>query len=136
MRIEQKSKSGPKCFACFKQKQLNVISACAAAMFEPVSQLRDVRGTSAPGRRTLGAPFGNRNVAQYEYESLKMSIASDSYPVAKFYQEHHGSQKRAVTNFSDIFRWSCLQQSVPAYGLTHGCVTMLSDNQGQGCERV
>jgi len=41
--------------------------------------------------------------------------------------------KGVVTNLSYVFRWSfCLQQSAPACGLTHGCVTMRSDSQG--CE--
>jgi len=36
-------------------------------------------------------------------------------------------------NLSDVSnRRLCLRQPVPACGLTHGCVTMLSDSQG--CE--
>jgi len=34
------------------------------------------------------------------------------------------------TNHSDVLnRRLCLQQPAPAFGLTHGCVTMLSDSQ-------
>jgi len=41
--------------------------------------------------------------------------------------------KRTVMNLSDVLnRRLCLQQPMPACGLTHGCVTMLSDSQG--CE--
>jgi len=41
--------------------------------------------------------------------------------------------KRATANISDVLRRRlCLQQPAPACGLTHGCVTMLSDTQG--CE--
>jgi len=36
-------------------------------------------------------------------------------------------------NLSDVLNGRlCLQQPVPTCGLTHGCVTMLSDSQG--CE--
>jgi len=36
--------------------------------------------------------------------------------------------KRATMNISDVSTRSfCLQQSAPACGLTHGCVTLLSD---------
>ena len=39
--------------------------------------------------------------------------------------------KGAITNLSDVLRRRlCLQQPAPAYGLTDGCVTMLSDSQG------
>ena len=38
--------------------------------------------------------------------------------------------KGAITNLSDVLRRHlCLQQPVPACGLTDGCVTMLSDSQ-------
>jgi len=38
-----------------------------------------------------------------------------------------------IMNLSDVLnRRLCLQQPVPACGLTHGCVTMLSNSQG--CE--
>ena len=41
--------------------------------------------------------------------------------------------KRPAENLRDISRWNfCLQQSAPANGLTHGCLTMLWD--GKGCE--
>jgi len=41
--------------------------------------------------------------------------------------------KGAITNFCDILRSRlCLQQPAPAYSLTDGCVTMLSDSQA--CE--
>jgi len=41
--------------------------------------------------------------------------------------------KRAITNLSVVLRrcW-CLQKPAPAYGLTHGYVTILSESQG--CE--
>jgi len=41
--------------------------------------------------------------------------------------------KWAITNISDVLnRRFCLQQPAPAWTLTHGCVTMLSDSQA--CE--
>ena len=41
--------------------------------------------------------------------------------------------KGAITNLSDVLkRRLCLQHPAPAYGLTDGCVTMLSDSQA--CE--
>jgi len=41
--------------------------------------------------------------------------------------------KGATTNLSDVLRRRlCLHQLAPACGLTHGCVTMLSDSQA--CE--
>jgi len=40
---------------------------------------------------------------------------------------------RTIMNLNDVLnRRLCPQQPVPACGLTHGCVTMLSDSQG--CE--
>ena len=38
-------------------------------------------------------------------------------------------------NLSDVLNGClCIQQPVPACGLIHGCVTMLSDNQG--CDQL
>ena len=63
----------------------------------------------------------------------KMSNASGCCPVAKSHQDHWGSQSEQFRIFRDVLRRSfCLKQSAPAFGLTHGCVTPLSDSQG--CE--
>jgi len=62
----------------------------------------------------------------------KMSNASRWYPFAKSHQDHQGSQREQLRTLVALRRRLCLQQPAPACGLTHGCVTMLSDSQG--CE--
>jgi len=67
----------------------------------------------------------------------KMPNASGCYPVAKSHQAHQGSESELLQTFiSNVFKRNfCLQQQTPAYSLTHGCVTMLSNNQGCKCKR-
>jgi len=61
----------------------------------------------------------------------EMSNASRWYPVEKLRSPRFA--KGAITNLSDVLRRHlCLQHPAPAYGLTDGCVTMLSDSQA--CE--
>jgi len=63
--------------------------------------------------------------------NLQFLNGSDCYSVAKSRQDHQGSQSEQLRTFGDILRRSfCLQQSVLAYVLTDGHITMLSDSQG------
>jgi len=53
-------------------------------------------------------------------------------PSSKIWSRSPRFAERAIKNLSDVKRRFCLQQPAPACGLTHGCVTMLSESQG--CE--
>jgi len=70
----------------------------------------------------MSADANNHDLQNVECQSLIPSYQSSSRS-PRF-------AKWAITNFSDVFMGSiCLQQTAPACGLTHGCVTMLSENQ-------
>ena len=63
---------------------------------------------------------------------LIITIYKTSNGIAKSHQDHQGS-RRAIINQSDVSRRSfCRQAPACGCGLTHGCVTMLSECQG--CE--
>ena len=64
------------------------------------------------------------------YDSQNVECQS-LIPISKILSRSPRFAKRAITSISDVFkRRLCLQQPAPACGLTHGCVTMLSDSQG------
>jgi len=66
------------------------------------------------------------------YDSQNVECLS-LIPGSKILSRSPRFAKRAITNISDVLsRHLCLQQRAHACGLTHGCVTMLSDSQG--CE--
>ena len=50
----------------------------------------------------------------------------------KSHQYHQSWQREQLQTLVTFKRRLCLQQPAPAYGLTHGCVTMRSDSQA--CE--
>jgi len=73
----------------------------------------------------MSVDASNYDLQNVEWQSL--------IPSCKISSRSPRYAKRATTNISDILRRRlCLQQPAPACGLTHGCVTMLSDSQG--CE--
>jgi len=72
------------------------------------------------------ADTSNYDLQNIEYQSL---VSSRKIP-----SKSPRFSKRTIMNLSDVlnrFRLY-LQHPVPACGLTHGCITMLSDSQG--CE--
>jgi len=73
----------------------------------------------------MSADASNYDFRNVEYQLLISSckIGSRSTRFAK----------RGIINLSDVLNHRlCLQQPVPACGLTHSCVTILSDSQA--CE--
>jgi len=60
-----------------------------------------------------------------------MSNASRWYPVEKSHQDHQGSQREQFQILVTFQIVPCISsKSAPAYGLSHGYVTILSDSQG------
>jgi len=73
----------------------------------------------------MSADDSNYDLQNVECQSL--------IPSCKISSRSPWFAKRTIMNFSDVLRRRlCLQQPAPAFGLTHGCVTMLSDSQA--CE--
>jgi len=70
----------------------------------------------------MSAVASNYDLQNVECQSL--------LPSCKISSRSPKFAKGAITNLSDVLRRRlCLQQPAPAYGLTDGCVTMLSDSQ-------
>jgi len=62
------------------------------------------------------------------YDSQNVECQS-LIPRGKFSSGSARFTEWTITNLSDVYGISCIQQPVPACGLTHGCVTMLSESQ-------
>ena len=117
------------------------IRRCTATSTSGVT--RGTRGDTCPG----GQHFGGAKLRSKCYALItkcQMSADTNNYDLenVECQQMLRSSEissrspwfaKREIMNLSDVSKRSfCLQQSAPAYGLTHGCVTMLSDSQS--CE--
>jgi len=70
------------------------------------------------------------NTSNYDLQNVE---CQSLIPSCKISSKSPGFAKRTIMNLSDVWnRRLCLQQPASACGLTHGCVTVLSDSQG--CE--
>ena len=68
----------------------------------------------------MSADANNYDLQNVECQSL--------IPSGKFSPGSQRFAKWTIKNLSDGYGVSCLQQPAPACGLTHGCVTMLSES--------
>jgi len=68
--------------------------------------------------------------SNYDFQNVE---CQSLLPSCKISSRSPRFAKGPISNLSDVLRRRlCPQQPAPAYGLTHGCVTMLQDSQG--CE--
>jgi len=112
------------------------------------SVLKTVASLGGKGRHlSPGAAFSERELGlecQVTITKCQMLADTSNYdlqnvecqsliPNCKISSKSSRFVKRTIMNLGDVLiSRLCLQQPVPACGLTHGCVTMLSDSQG--CE--